>query len=365
MPRFSLGTLSRYLLRQNLFLLLTTLAAGAAIYVMADLFDRLDDFLEAGLGLSTVLVYFSAKLPLIISQIMPAVFLVAVVIQLCLMARSRELLALRAGGVSLGSLSRFIVGYSLVWCLAQLVFSQLVGVYGEQVSQTIWSEQVRGNLMEKKELSDVWFTEGDEVVQVRQLWPARGEARGVSVYTMSGDRGSVVRIVSAQSAQAEAGRWRLEGVRVMDPATFRVEEREHLTLALAQDPMTFLQIAPGADPSSLPLWRLSRVIQRLDASGSNVERLRTSWHMKWAYAFSILAMGLVALALVTLMENVYANIALSLGVTFLYYVVYMVGATMGQKGMLPPWLGAWLGNLVFCSLAGARLAWTMRPARVG
>ena len=365
MRSFSLGTLSRYLLRQNLFFLLSTLAAGAALYVMADLFDRLDDFLEAGLGMGTVAVYFAAKLPLIISQIMPAVFLVSVVIQLCLMSRNRELLALRAGGVSLGSLTRFIVGYALAWCVVQFMFSQFVGVYGEQVSHAIWSEQVRGNLLEKKDLADVWFTEGDEVVQARILWPARGEAEGVSVYTMSPDRRRVLRVVEAARATARAGRWELRDVRVMDPANFSVEHKDSLVLPLVQDPMTFLAIDPNADPSSLPMWQLSRVIERLDASGSNVERLRTSWHMKWAYAFSILSMGLVALALVTMVENVYVNIGLSLAVTFLFYVVYMVGATMGQKGMLPPWMGAWLANAVFCALAGARLAWSVRPMRAG
>ncbi|WP_461209606.1 LptF/LptG family permease [Desulfocurvus sp. DL9XJH121] len=362
MPR--MGVLSRYLLRQNLFFLLTTLAAGAAIYVMADLFDRLDDFLEAGLGLPTVLTYFAAKLPLIISQILPAVFLVSVVIQLCLMARSRELLALRSGGVSLGALTRFIACYALVWCLGQLVFAQLVGVYGEQISRSIWSEQVRGNIMEKKVLADVWFTEGDEVVQVRRMWPARGEAEGVSVYTMSADREKVTRIVTADSAKAGKKIWTLHQARIMDPATFNVRAQSELNLPLNQDPMTFLHIDPGADPSSLPLWKLVRVIKRLDDSGSNVERLRTSLHMKLAYAFSILAMGLVALALVSLSENVYLNIGLALVVTFVYYVIYMIGATMGQKGMLPPWLGAWLANMVFCGLALLRLAWTVRPSRV-
>jgi lipopolysaccharide export system permease protein len=66
--------LSRYLLRQNLFYLLTTLAVGTALYLMSDLFDRLDDFMEAGLGMATALRYFAVKIPLIISQIMPAVF---------------------------------------------------------------------------------------------------------------------------------------------------------------------------------------------------------------------------------------------------------------------------------------------------
>jgi lipopolysaccharide export system permease protein len=357
--------LSRYLLRQNLFYLLTTLAVGTALYLMSDLFDRLDDFMEAGLGMATALRYFAVKIPLIISQIMPAVFLVSVVVQLCLMARSRELLALRSGGVSLASLTWFVVLYSIFWCLGQLVFSQFVGVYGEREAARIWSEQVRGNLAERKVLANVWFKDGDSVVELGQLWPARGLATGVTVFEMTPDRQALTRILTAQRAQAAPGRWRLLGVQEMHPGDFSVTPMKDLVLPFQQDPATFLLVDSATDPSRLPLWTLSRVIGELDASGSNVERLLTSWHMKWAYAFSVLAMGLIALAMVTLFENVYLNVALSLVVTFAYYAVFMVGVTLGQKGILPPWMGAWLGNLVFYTLAAGRLAWTAWPHRPG
>lgn len=358
------GVLHRYLLRQNLFILLSTLGVGTAVYLMSDLFDRLDDFLEAGLGFGTVVSYFFYKIPLILSQIMPAVFLVSVVVQLCLMARSRELLALRSGGVSLASLTLFFVAYSILWCLIQFTFSQFVGVYGERAAGRIWSEDVRGNLIEKKDLGNVWFKEGDHVVELARLWPARGEAHGVTVFRMTDDRGGITRIITAEEAHAEPGAWRLSGVTVLDPQDFSVTPSPDVTMDFEQDPMTFLHIDPGADPARLPMWTLSRVIDRLDASGSNVERLRTTWHMKWAYAFSILAMGLLALALVTFSENVYLNVALALVVTFLYYVVFMIGVTMGQKGMLPPWTGAWLANILFYILGGTRLAWYARPQKL-
>lgn len=357
--------LHRYLLRQNLFYLLSTLVVGTALYLMSDLFDRLDDFMEAGLGLGVALRYFAVKIPLIVSQIMPAVFLVSVVVQLCLMARSRELLALRSGGVSLASLTVFVVLYSLVWCLGQLLFSQFVGVYGEREAARIWSEQVRGNLTEKKVLSGVWFKDGDSIVELDRLWPARGEAQGVTVFEMTGDRQAVTRILTAQRADAAPGDWRLYDVRELHPGDFSVTAMDELALPFQQNPKTFLHVAPGVDPSRLPMWTLARVISELDAAGSNVERLLTSWHMKWAYAFSVLAMGLIALAMVTLFENVYLNVALSLVVTFAYYAVFMIGVTLGQKGMLPPWLGAWLGNVIFYALAGGRLAWTVWPHRPG
>ena len=108
------GVLGRYLVRQNLFLVGAILAVGCLLYVLMDMFDRLDDFVAAGLGLGVVLTYYAVKLPLIVSQILPVVFLLALVAQLGLMARSRELLALRAGGLPLGWLVRFVIVYGLL-----------------------------------------------------------------------------------------------------------------------------------------------------------------------------------------------------------------------------------------------------------
>ena len=357
-----LRTLSRYLLRQNMFYMLTVLAAGTALYLLSDLFDRLDDFLEAGLGLGTMAWYFVVKTPLILSQILPAVFLVAAVIQLCLMARGRELLALRSGGVSFGALARFFVVHAVLWSLVQLAFAQGIGVFGEQAASAIWAEQVRDRQLENRELYNVWFKEGDAVVRMQTVRPTKSQALNVTVFELTPDRGAMTRMITAATAETVPGRWVLRKARILDPATFAVNEVPEVVLPLTQDLRSFLAIDPDTDPASLSMAKLSAVIQRLEASGSNVERLRTAWHMKWSYAFSILAMGLIALALVTLWENIYLNIALSLGVTFAYYVVFMLGVTAGQKGLLHPVVGAWLANILFCAVAGGRLAWVVRPS---
>ncbi|MEW5773938.1 MAG: LptF/LptG family permease [Thermodesulfobacteriota bacterium] len=360
-----MGTLDRYLARQNLAAMLTCLGVGVGLYLLSDVFDRLDDFLEAGLGLGTVLTYFVVKIPLIVSQILPAVFLVSMVIQLGVMARNRELLALRAGGVTFGRICAFFLAYAGVWCLAQLAVAQIVGVYGEAAANRIWAEEVRQRKAERMELPNLWFREGPYVVELARAWPGRGEAEGVMILEVAQDVRSIHRIITARKVEAEPGAWTFSEVQVLDPVTYAYAPVDSLTLPLTQDLRSFLAVDPNVDPASLPMWKLSRVMERLAASGSNVERLRTAWHMKWSYAFSLAAMALIALALATLWENVYLNLGLSLALTFAYYAVFMLGVTAGQKGLLPAVLGAWLGNILFAALAGARLWWVVRPSLPG
>lgn len=358
-----MGTLDKYLARQNLATMFTCLGIGVGLYLLSDVFDRLDDFLEAGLGLGTMVTYFLVKIPLIVSQILPAVFLVSMVIQLGMMVRSRELLALRAGGVAFGRLCVFFLAYAVVWSLLQLAVAQVLGVYGEAAASRIWSEQVRQRKAERMELPNLWFREGPYVVELARAWPGRGEAQGIMILEVTPDNRSIHRIVTARRAEARPGDWLLTGVNILDPDTYTYTPQQTLALPLDQDIRSFLVVDPNVDPASLPMWKLSRVMDRLAASGSNVERLRTAWHMKWSYAFSLAAMALIALALATLWENVYLNLGLSLGLTFAYYAVFMLGVTAGQKGLLPAVLGAWLGNILFASLAGVRLWWAVRPSQ--
>lgn len=117
-----MNLLTRYILRQNLFLLLLVCGIGLGIYVFIDLFDRLDNFLEAGVGLSSVGAYFLYRTPFILAQIFPAVFLIALMVQMGLMLRSRELLALEACSVSPGAVAKSVIWYALALCVAQLFF---------------------------------------------------------------------------------------------------------------------------------------------------------------------------------------------------------------------------------------------------
>ncbi|MDO9633274.1 MAG: LptF/LptG family permease, partial [Humidesulfovibrio sp.] len=57
----------------------------------------------------------------------------------------------------------------------------------------------------------------------------------------------------------------------------------------------------------------------------------------------------------------YVNLVLSLLLIFGYYALYVMGITTGQKGLVPPVLGAWLANMLFSGVALSRLTWVSVP----
>ncbi len=354
---FRIGSLGRYLARQNLSLLAVCLVTGTVLYLLMDLFDRLDDFVSAGLGAGPLLRYYGAKLPLIVSQILPAVFLIALVIQLGLMARSRELLALRAGGVSLGWFLRYLLLLGLFWSMAQLGFSQYLGVWGEREAGRIWKEEVRGRQLNLQVIKDVWFREGVYIVEVEEMEPGHGLARGITAYEFDLDGRRLERVIDAENAVMDHNGWALSDVVILNIRDFSSDKAESLYLPLEQNMAAFAAVEKREDQAVLPLWELGRLIKELEQSGSNVERLKTAWHAKLSYAFIIMVMSLVALSILVTTENVYVGVGLALIFMFGQYTLHTVGISIGNQGILPPVLAAWMSNMIFTFLALFRLWW--------
>lgn len=343
--------LFRYLTRNNACILLPTLAVGVGLYLLTDLFERLDNFIEAGVPLSVVLTYFAVKTPLVVSQILPVIFLLSTVIQLCLMARSRELTALQAGGVSLAVVGRSMILCGLFWGAVQLGFSEYLGVSGERESARIWQEEIRKRNLAATVLQNVWFTDGQWIVSLETLSPDE-TGTGFTGYALSDDGLHIERILHAPTFSAESQHWTLRNVTDYTPSEFSQTEHDSLVLPLRQDPETFRLVQTGTKPQQLPLWLLGDAIEQLRSSGSNVENLRTAWHAKMAYAASILIMAFVATAIVSWRDNIYVAVCVALLCTFLYYAFFTLGTTLGQRGLLHPFVAAWGANgiAVFFSL---------------
>lgn len=354
------SALGGYLIRQNLFLMATCLGGGTVIYLLTDLADRLDHFLDSGLGVKQILTYFAVKMPLVFAQILPAVFLLALVIQIGLMVRSREMMALRAGGISTGWFIRFFLIYGLFWSAGQLVFSQFIASYGEQEANRIWREEVRKKQLDKRVLKDLWFRDGQYIVHAGEAQPTQSRVRDVTVYEFDRESMQLARITTAKRALVDEHGWGLLDAWEIETGDFSTTRLLTQFLPVRQDMRGFLSVATG-DKAELPLWSLGQMIDELRESGSNVERLRTAWHGKWSYAFSIVTMALLALALTSILENLYVNLVAGMVVVFCYYGLYVLGISVGQKGLLPPVAAAWLANAGFIALACLRLCYVAVP----
>ncbi|MDR2891671.1 MAG: LptF/LptG family permease [Deltaproteobacteria bacterium] len=344
--------LNKYLLRRNIFLLFSLLTVGAGIYVLTDLFQRIDVFLDAGHGVGLILLYFLVKLPLIVSQILPSIFLLALVLQLALMRKSRESMALEAGGVSPAAMLRFVLVYALLWSCLQFAFAQVLAVQGERYSGEIWQSEVKKREAQYYAIEDLWFTSGDYVIHLKQAWPNSEKATGVTIYELTRDGLGLVRSIRAKEAATSGNGWTLSDVEITRPGVFGHYRVPGETLPVHQDLLTFKTFEPKSYPSEMSLTDLWSNIARLEQAGSNVEALRTEFHRRFAYAASLLVMGMLALLINMRTDKLYLAVFYAMLCTFVFYASSSFFGTLGENGKLPPPLAAWSTNALFALVAG-------------
>ncbi len=354
-----LSTLNHYLLRQNLLLMFIILLCGIGIYLVVDLLERINIIVDSQVGLDVALKYFISKLPLIISQILPAIFMLSVIVQIAIMFYNNEMLALESNSISFSRTVLFFIFYAFVFFLMLLVFSETLGVRGYQETEKIWNVDIRQRQVEQREINDLWFKDQQRIIFVKKAWPQQGKGKGLTIYELQGtDR--IREIVQADTFKAAPGKWTLHNPVLLKPHEFRSWERDTLEVPLKTDLTSFALTDSRLPVEARSIFTLGSLITQLKESGSNVEKLATAWHSKIAYPFALVVMTVLGLALATVFRNIYILVTLSLVIVFLYYTVYVFGVSYAEEGLIGPFWGAWLANILFGTLGIGHILWAER-----
>ena len=350
-----MSILFRYMIRQNLLLLCAMLLIGTGIYSITDLFERMAVFLEVGTPIGTIFLFSVAKIPSIIGQIFPAVFLMASVVQMYLLDHSREKMALLAGGVSPAVFVLFFIVYGSVMAAGQFLLAQAAGTHGERFASQIWAKQAHRT--DQGAIFDLWFTENNYFVYIQYANAKEGIGAGLRAYKLGDDELSLETIIVAKSFSINKDGWHLVNGQITSPSLYSKESFDTAVLPIKENLHAFI----GEDSSSLPrrlsLWELGEVIEKRKNAGSNVEGLLTAWHGKLAYAVSVLVVGLYALALSNSTTNIYKAVSCAIVVIFAYYSANMLLSSLGEKGVMPPYLASWGVCVVNLVLALLWLGW--------
>jgi lipopolysaccharide export LptBFGC system permease protein LptF len=106
----------------------------------------------------------------------------------------------------------------------------------------------------------------------------------------------------------------------------------------------------GARRADIPLADIFNYLRmRPDMSGTDAAWLLTMLHGRLAAPWTCLVVVLIAIPFGTPSgrRNLFFGVAGSIFICFSYFVVQQVAFAVGQGGHVPPWLAAWLPNLIF------------------
>lgn len=342
--------LDRYILRRFVAALLFAVVAFMLIFIMVDLIENLDKFIDRGVPRGVIVRYYAYYLPYIFTLVLPVAVLLASLFSVGQMARFNELIAMRSSGVSL---------YRILWPL--FVLGVLVSGFDYYFSEQVAPVTNDRKFQIKRQYVDrvpeyVWAKKAHLFVQdaphrrvfVGFFDAAESRARNVSIQEYEANR--IRRRWDAREMYWDGSQW------VLVDGYHRLfgEGEEELTRfgALPFPGLSFRpsELAKVQKPTEEMSYReLKAFIADVRRNGGDPRRWLVDLYMKIAFPFSnlIIIMFGAPLASTKRRSGPMVGFGISLAICFFYFGLTRVGLSLGHNLRIQPWLGAWMGNLLF------------------
>jgi lipopolysaccharide export system permease protein len=352
-----LPTISRHLVREVLRTFFMMTLAFVAIAVIAEFFDKFDDFLKQGASAETIALLFAYRIPLVIAQVTPVAVLAGTLVGLGLLARNNEFVALRSCGVSLWQVTLPLAAVGIAIGVAIFFWGETVVPASAHRWTQIWNQEVKKRKTASGVFAgrDVWFHGRAGFYNINRVAPRRRTLYGLTIYQMRRDDFRPNRVIDVTTATWADNAWRFDGVRTLriDDDGVRTENGLPPGFTLPETIDDFSVIA--LEPEETSYEMLKRQIRNLRSKGVDASESLVDLHLKNATPFAAVVMVLLAVPLATRgtrATSLPAAIGLGFGIGLSYFFVVGFARALGQAGTLPPVAAAWTANAIFTLVAG-------------
>ena len=329
------------------------------IYIAVDFFDRVDNFLEAGIPFSKMMLFFALRIPFIVAQIIPICILMAVLIVFSLMARGNEIVALNSCGVRIYYLLKPVLTMGCISGVLLFILSDVVVPITMAKSNQIWLKEVRKESTIITKEKNIWIKGNRSITHVKYFNPKNKTINGITFYNFDGNF-RMIRRIDAQKGDFSNGEWMLYEVmeQVLDTKrekyniTFHKNKTEKLNLL----PENLITVAKKSE--EMTFGELFAYIKKIEAEGYDATIYKVDLYAKIAFPFICIIMCMVGTGLAArgkVKEGMPVVIAYGIGTAFIYWIFYSFCLSLGYGEMLPPAIAAWTANLAFFSFGALTL----------
>lgn len=353
-----MSLLTRYLLRSFL-LPFTYLVIGLlAIWLLADLANYLNDFIEAKVPLRGITMLYWRQLPFVLVLIVPVSVMLALLYSVIRLSQANELQAMSGSGVSYARiLLPFVVVGLLATATVGILNYQLApeaeGAKGRLVAELTGSrdgdgklkvdkfEYATGHLYANRRDARLWY--------VQRLSKRASEPfRGVQV-TQQDAAGNVIAKFDAPSAlyDATSRTWKLERPRIVrfNEGGELIGERfppEEIVRDWSETPAQIAAATLQAQFLGVPELRRYLSINAEDGDAQLAPFRTQLWH-RFSFPLVCLALVLVAapLSMSHARRGVIAGVAGAILILFAFIFFNQLFLALGQGNRLPPFWAAW------------------------
>lgn len=357
--------LDRYLLRELLLPLGYCLGGFLIFWLSFDLISELDDYQQKGLSFGEIASVSALKTPELLIIVMPISLLLALLYALTNHARHQELTAMRAAGISLCRLSMPYFAVGLLFTVALFAVNELwaprsgeavesILRSGQHLSSTNGPGRWQANLNFYNARDGRYWIIGAYNLDTFEM-------RNPHVSWRSPDQSE--RSLGAARAVRTNGCWvfydvvefniRLNHLDTTPSKTNALvvpefsETPEQIRSEIRINKLRNINAPKGAQLSLREILNYLRLHPNPAAADYAMLQTQLQGRLAWPWTCFVVVLIAIPFGASSSRRNLFVGVASSIFICFVFFILLRLGLSLGSSQRMPPWLAAWLPNLVF------------------
>jgi lipopolysaccharide export system permease protein len=353
--------LDRYVFAEWWSIFVATALGFPILVIVIDLVDHLTDYLNRNIPPGSIALSYLFWLPDSMFLVLPAAVLFATVFSIGSFTRHSEITAAKASGISFYRLTAPIYFGATLACGLGLLLSWLVPITNARRSELLQESQFKTGT--DRYNFTYAGTEG-RVYRVSALSSQRHTIDGLEIERKgNGADYPTVILTANHGTWTPAHGWELaRGVVHVVPDSnrnFTIQFDSVHDNRFRETPADLMAIP--RKPEDMGYRDLTRYIRAAERSGGDAAELRVERAQKIAVPVTciIIVMFGASLATSTKRGGAAYGVGVSLATTIAFLMLIQLTKGVGNKGLIPPDLAAWVPNVLF-GVAGAFLLFRVR-----
>lgn len=348
--------ISRYIFKEMMPPFVINLIFFTFMFLMTRILEITDMIVNYGVNLGTVLKILGFTMPFFLQFIIPMSVMMAVLLTFLKMSSDNEIIALKAGGVSLYRLLPPVFLFALIG----VVLTGATAIYGLPTGRMAIKKLLYDVAVNNTEIGLKPRTFNDAfngvMLYVNKIEPATRTLLDVFIEDQRSP-GVVSTVVSPRGrlfSQPEQGVFQL---RLYNGSINQVDVRDrsaHTVQFETYDIRLDIEKSVGihgGGPKNQEEMSIPELLACLDKTPQKDDRYYLTlmeFHKKFSLPFSCLFLALLAVPLGIQSRHAKRSFGVGLGLIFflLYYLLLSAGWVFGETGAYPPLVGMWVPNLV-------------------
>ena len=348
--------LDKYLIKQFLQTILFGVIAFSLLFVIIDVMENLDDFIDQSVPYHVVLHYYVVFLPDMIKMMTPVAVLFGALFTVGKASNLSELTAIKASGISMYRFMAPFLVTTLIISLASIYFAGYIVPMANQTKINIERQYLNRGFSGGS--SNFFFQDSrTRIVNIAFFDESREQANRISIQDF--DRKDITKMVS----RIDAAKMVYDSTK-SDWTAYNGTQRtfdstgQSLTY-FNKKVITNLHFTPSelvkkqTKPEEMNLAELSNLINTQKQAGNDTTSLLIEYYSRFSFPIASIIVVLFGLTISTNKRKgtLAAQIGLNILATFIYLVFMKVSEAFGKNGALNPLLTAWFANLLFLAAA--------------